>query len=125
MALAAPLSISKPWVRYLLPNLPAAGYMTVLNAGSTDVLITGATSPACGSLMLHQSQDASGMAMMMQMSTLTVPAHGSLILTPGGYHLMCMNPVMKLGQHVTLTLQLQGGATVSANAQVYGATAQP
>jgi len=119
------VTVEKPWVRYLLPSIPAAGYMTLQNDSGTDVVVTGASSPACGMLMLHQSQDESGMAMMMAVSTITVPAHGDVIFAPGGYHLMCMTPRMKIGDVVHITLTFQGGGTVATAARVYGAQNGP
>ena len=117
--------IAKPWIRYLLPNIPAAGYMVVQNTGDTDVELTGAASPDCGMLMLHKSQIDSGMAMMMDVQTVTVPAHGSVTFAPGGYHLMCMQPRMKLGDHIPVTLSFQGGTTISTTMPVYGAQSSP
>lgn len=126
VALAAPpLTVSKPWMRYLLPSIPAAGYMVLSNPGDVDVVVTGARSPACGMLMLHESQDNSGMAMMMDVPNITVPAHGSVTFAPGGYHLMCMNPVMKIGDAVPVVLHLQGGGSVDAILPVYGAQSSP
>jgi len=75
--------------------------------------------------MLHKSEDSSGMAMMMDVPNVTVPAHGSVTLAPGGYHLMCMQPDMKVGDTVKMTLMLQGGASVVVAAPVYGAQGSP
>jgi copper(I)-binding protein len=126
LAWASPtVTVTKPWVRYLLPSVPAAGYMTVRNDGDSDAVLTGASSPSCGMLMLHKSEDSSGMAMMMDMQTITIPAHGSVTFQPGGYHLMCMSPVMKLGDTVKLTLSFQDGPAMTVAAPVYGAQGAP
>jgi hypothetical protein len=119
------VTIQKPWMRYLLPNIPAAGYMTLQNTGAAPITITGASSPACGMLMLHKSQDDSGMAMMMDMQTITIPANGSVTFAPGGYHLMCMQPKMKIGDQLPVTLSFQNGSTLSATLPVYGAQNAP
>ena len=119
------LTVVKPWMRYLLPSIPAAGYMELHNPGAADVVVTGAASPACEMLMLHKSSDTSGMAMMMDVQSITIPAHGSVMLAPGGYHLMCMQPAMKLGEQVPVTLRLQDGSTVAARLPVYGAQNAP
>ncbi len=124
-AATAPVTVEKPWVRYLLPSIPAAGYMVLRNDSGADAVLTAASSPACGMLMLHKSQDSSGMAMMMDVSTITVPAHGSVTFAPGGYHLMCMQPAMKLGESVPITLTFQDGSTVATTATVYGAQTSP
>jgi copper(I)-binding protein len=119
------VTVTKPWMRYLLPSLPAAGYMTLTNSGNTDAVLTGAASPACGMLMLHKSQDDSGMAMMMDMQTITIPANGSVTFAPGGYHLMCMQPKMKIGDKLPLTLSFQDGSSLAATMPVYGAQNAP
>jgi len=125
-ALAQPaVTIAKPWMRYLLPNVPAAGYMVVQNNRGSDITITGAASPDCGMLMLHESTDSSGMAMMMDVPTITVPAHGSVTFAPGGYHLMCMQPAMKVGGQVPVTLTLGDGTKLAATLPVYGAQGSP
>jgi copper(I)-binding protein len=126
LALAGtPLTVSKPWMRYLLPSIPAAGYMVLQNGGDADVMVTGARSPACGMLMLHKSKDNSGIAMMMDVPSITVPAHRSLALAPGGYHLMCMQPVMKAGDKVMAVLTLADGSVVNVTLPVYGAQGSP
>jgi copper(I)-binding protein len=125
LAAAQSVTVQKPWMRYLLPSIPAAGYMTLQNSGSAPVVVTGASSPACGMLMLHKSEDSSGMAMMMDVPNITIPPHASQTLAPGGYHLMCMQPNMKIGENVPITLTFQNGGSVSASLPVYGAQGSP
>jgi len=119
------VTIEKPWMRYLLPNIPAAGYMTLQNTGSAPVVLTGGSSPACGMLMLHKSEDDSGMAMMMDVPNITIPPHTSQTFAPGGYHLMCMQPKMKIGETVPVTLHFQNGSSLAAALPVYGAQGSP
>ncbi len=119
------VTASKPWMRYLLPSLPAGGYLVLHNSSDTPAILTAASSPACGMLMLHESQDSSGMAMMMAVPNVTVPAHGSVSFAPGGYHLMCMQPAMKVGSTVPVTLSFQDGSTLTVAMPVFGATGAP
>jgi copper(I)-binding protein len=115
------VSVSKPWMRYLLPSLPAAGYLTLHNSGNAPAVLTAAASPDCGMLMLHKSEDDSGMATMMDMQSVTVPGNGgSVSFAPGGYHLMCMQPKMKIGGEVPVKLTFQDGSTVAVTMPVYG-----
>jgi copper(I)-binding protein len=99
--------------------------MTIHNDADTPATLTAASSPACGILMLHQSQDTSGMAMMMSVPSIKIPAHGSVTFAPGGYHLMCMAPKMKIGAKVPVTLTLQPGGALTYLAPVYSATTAP
>ena len=124
-AAPAGVTVQKPWIRYLLPSIPAAGYMVLTNSGNSDAVLTQAASPACGMLMLHKSEDDSGMAMMMDVPNVTVPAHGSVTFAPGGFHLMCMQPSMKIGDKIPVTLTFQDGSTLATVMPVYGAQNAP
>lgn len=117
----SPISIEQPWFRYIVPQVPAGGYMTLHNASAASVMLTGASSPACGMLMLHKSETRGGTDRMEGVGAVAVPAHGSLSLRPGGYHLMCMEPHMAVGQKVPVTLTFQGGQAISAEVPVFGA----
>ncbi len=119
------ITAQNAWVRYLLPDLPAGVYLTLPNKGDTPAMLTGATSPACSMLMLHQSMDSSGTSTMMNVSAIPIPAHGALALAEGSYHLMCMDPKMRVGGQIPLTLEFKDGATLPLTAQVYGPSGPP
>ena len=119
------ITVQNPRVRYLLPNLPAGVYLTLTNGSDTPAALTGAHSPACATLMLHESMDAGGPSMMMGVSSIPVPAHGTLALSEGGYHLMCMQPKMRVGGEVPITLEFQDGSLLTLTAPVYGASGAP
>jgi periplasmic copper chaperone A len=114
-----------PWFRYLLPNLPAAGYMVLQNTGTGTAILTGASSPDCGSLMLHQSQEKNGTSRMNMVTDITVPAHGSVTFAAGGYHLMCMKPKLKVGQKIPFALHFKDGSVLLLMAPVFGAGSAP
>ena len=125
-ALAAPpIEISQPWFRYVVPQVPAGGYMTLRNASANPAVLTGASSPACGMLMIHRSETAGGADRMVPVGSVAVPPGGALSFAPGGYHLMCMQPRMKPGETVNVTLTFQGGQTASAAFPVFGAAGKP
>ncbi len=117
------VSIANPWIRFITPTTPAAGYFTVTNAGARPVVITGASSPDCGSLMLHQSRNVNGTEQMVMVSSVTVPAHGSVAFAPGGYHLMCMSPSANVapGRTVPVTLNFADNRMVTKPFVVRGA----
>lgn len=110
-AAAAQVEVSHAWFRALPAGLPAAGYFTLRNSGSEDAILTGAQSPACAMLMMHESSNSGGMGRMASVARLTVPAHGAVLFKPGNYHLMCMKPApgMKPGARVTVTLDFADG----------------
>ena len=123
-AASSALSLSGGWIRLLPGSLPAAGYFTLKNSGTAKVALTGADTPACGMLMLHKSSDTGGMSSMQDVQKVDVPGGGTVNFTPGGYHLMCMDPrpSLKLGASIPVTLSFQGAPPLTARFDVKGAT---
>ena len=124
IAAAPNATVSDAWIRALPASVPSGGYFTLHNNGDKPLTLTGASSPACGMLMLHKSEDMGGMMHMDDMTTIDVPAKGTLKFSPGGYHLMCMDATsaIKPGNTVDVTLQFAGGATLTAKFAVKNAT---
>src|SRR5689334_14258480 len=89
MATPPPMSshvvIAHAWFRALPAHLPAGGYFELRNMGKWPVTLTGAESSACGMLMLHKSEEKSGMGSMADVTSVDVPAKGTLKFAPGGY----------------------------------------
>jgi len=121
-AQAAPLDVSEAWFRSLPGKLPAGGYFTFQNNSGREVAITGASSDACGMLMMHQSSNKGGLSGMAMMEQVKVPAGGVVRFAPGGLHLMCEAPKMKIGTKVPVTLHLAGGNSVTVAFEVRGAS---
>jgi len=120
---AGDLTVSNAWFRALPGGLPAGGYFSLENSGAAPLELTGAKSPACGRLMLHQSTESNGMSRMDDVRSLTVPADGSITFEPGGYHLMCTNPTaaMTPGKSVPVRLLFSNGTHTDANFAVKNA----
>ena len=113
-AAAAPaVTVTDAWFRFLPAGLPAGGYFTAHNTGKSDLAITGAQAAGCGMLMLHMSSDKGGMSGMDMVDKVALPAGGTARFTPGGYHLMCMQPKMKIGAMLPVVLQLSDGTSVA------------
>lgn len=115
-----PLSVTDSWVKAADSGMSAA-FATLTNTTSTDVHVTGATSPATSSLELHEvvTKDG-GMVMQPVDGGFTVPAGGTLTLEPGGYHLMLMDltgPV-RAGDEVPFTLSCGSSGTTTFDAKV-------
>ena len=109
---AAQVHAEKAWIRVLPAGLPAGGYVTLHNTGDTTVTLTGATSARYGHVMLHQSTTEGGMGRMSMVEQLAIPAHGSVALAPGGYHLMLMQATkaVNAGETVPVTLDFADGS---------------
>ncbi|HEX4117493.1 MAG TPA: copper chaperone PCu(A)C [Rhizomicrobium sp.] len=106
------LSVSDAWIRAMPAGIPSGGYFTLHNGTAKNVVLTGAGTPACGSLMLHKSEMTGGMSSMHHVDEVDVPAGGSIAFAPGGYHLMCMQATAAItpGAHVTVTLSFKDGS---------------
>ena len=115
-AFAGDLSVTGDWIRVLPMQLPAAGYFDLRNAGRSEVVLTGASSPACGMLMLHRSVEANGVSKMEDVDRIAIKARTTLAFAPGGFHLMCMDPTnaLKPGVTVPVTLDFADGTSLSA-----------
>jgi copper(I)-binding protein len=119
----AKLTIVDPYI-----PLPAtaggmgAGYLTVRNDGGQDELIR-VSSPAAKSVTLHSSSDSS----MQEVSSLTVPAHGTLQLARGGNHLMIMGwqQPPAVGDQLDLDLTFSRSGTIHVKVPVEPLTYRP
>jgi copper(I)-binding protein len=102
------------WIRVLPGALPAGGYVTLENRGDQPVALTGARSTAYAEVMLHHSSTQGGMSRMAMVESLPIPAHGTVVLAPGGYHLMLMKPAVAVlpGHQVQLQLQFGDGSSL-------------
>ncbi len=120
-----PVTAMNSWFRYIMPQVPAGGYMTLKNTSSQPMVLTGASSAACGTLALHRTETSGGVDRMVPVPRVTVPADGTFRFAEGGYHMMCMNPAMHVGQTVTVTLSFADGSRVPVPFVVYGVSGPP
>jgi len=106
----------------------AAAYFTVANSGAADRL-TSVTASGFSSAMLNRYVKASDGAesMVPADAGAIIPAHGRLVLQPGGYHVMLMHPKGALHQGGTakLTLRFTHAGTVSLTVPVVSDTGLP
>ncbi|WP_128595579.1 copper chaperone PCu(A)C [Paraburkholderia kirstenboschensis] len=110
---AQPITAKNAWVRWLPNNLPAAGYVTLVNSGDKPVDLVDISSPDYGDAMLHQTVSNGSSQKMVMVDKLTVPAHGQVAIAPG-YHVMLEDAKHKIapGDTVHLTLKFSDGATL-------------
>jgi len=83
-----------------------AGYMTLVNTGTEEVVLTGVESQSYASIDVHEMKTVNGLMEMRDMPELTIPANGQVQMLPGGMHLMLKGPRQHFtaGQTVQLTL---------------------
>jgi hypothetical protein len=116
LALAA-IVVLNAWSR------PAIGtgvvYLRIANRGAASDRLDAARAPVARTVELHRSMDGSasmngmrmsGVMSMERVSAVTIPAHGSLTLAPGGYHLMAIGLRHDLHPNERFPLQLHFAA---------------
>ncbi|HFD78806.1 MAG TPA: copper chaperone PCu(A)C [Gammaproteobacteria bacterium] len=116
-----PLQARDAWVREAPPTAQMlAAYLTLLNPGPVDRVVTRVSSPRFDHVMLHRSEVVDGIARMQHVERLVVPAHGTVRLEPGGLHLMMPAPQRRLvaGEQVRFVLELEDGEQLRVEAEV-------
>jgi copper(I)-binding protein len=112
------------WARSAPAGADGAVYLVVRNTTRDTVVLVGAATPAARAASLHESMTmGAGAAAMMHMAPLpraAVPPGDSLVLAPGGRHLMLEGLVRALapGDRIPLVLRLASGDSVLATADV-------
>ena len=121
------LQVSEPWVREAPPTSRVlAGYLTLVNTGDNTVTVTAISSPDFKNTEIHRTVIEAGVARMLAVKQLEVPAGGQLMLEPGGHHLMLFDPLRTLtaGATVTLIMHMNNGKQLSATAPVIRKTSE-
>lgn len=106
------IEISHAWIREAPPtSRMLAGYMQITNLSDKPQLLLEAKSEQLGHIMFHSTVVRDGVARMIHMDKVKVPAKGSISFEPGGRHLMIGAPEggLKAGQHVEVDLIFRGG----------------
>ncbi|MBV9045520.1 MAG: copper chaperone PCu(A)C [Alphaproteobacteria bacterium] len=120
------IAVMGPYLRFISPGVPAAGYFHMINNGLVPAaVLTGASSDACSTLMMHKSTNVGGMMRMEMVDQLTIARGQRLVFEPGGYHLMCLSPKMKIGGTVKVTFKFKDGSNVDAMFKVVGVRDKP
>lgn len=117
----AEVQVEDAWVREAPPGARMlAAYLTVNNSGAEDLVLVEVQSPAFSHIMLHKSEVIDGVARMIHLDEIVIPAQGSVQLQPGGMHLMMPAPEARLsaGDRVPLVLIFADGNRLEVQADV-------
>ena len=102
---AGDITIQKPWARATPKGADVGGaYFVIRNAGAQPDRLTGGTADFA-TVEIHQMKTEDGVMKMQELKGgLPIPAHSSVGLAPGGYHVMFTH----------LTHPLNKGETIKA-----------
>lgn len=120
------INISLPFTRATLPNAPVGGgFLTIENTGAEADRLISATSTVAGDTQIHEMGMEGDVMKMRQLTDgLEIPAGETVVLAPGGFHIMFMGLKQAFveGETVAVTLTFEKAGSVEVLLPV-GATA--
>ncbi len=112
----APLLASDIVITEAIPGQTmSAGFMTLRNNSNETIGITAITSSEFNAVAIHESSIEDGIARMRPLETLTIAAKSSIVLKPGGIHLMLMRPKSSDKSSNDVSLSFYNGETLILN----------
>ncbi|WP_038037070.1 MULTISPECIES: copper chaperone PCu(A)C [unclassified Thioalkalivibrio] len=108
-----------PWIR-LMPGDMTGGYFVLRNHGEQDLRIVAAQAPISEVVELHEHAHVDGVMRMRQVNGLELPAGETLVLEPGGLHLMFigLHEPLTAGDWIPVILEFEDGGTMEIHARV-------
>jgi len=118
---AAGIEIDDAWIAEAPPvSTVNAAYMKIVNTTPADIRIVSMRCENYSSTAFHRTVSTDGIARMVHLEELTVPAGSTLALEPGDYHVMLFNPQHALhsGDTSQCTLELDDGRSLAIRLDV-------
>jgi len=118
------IEVTDAWVREVPPaSTVTAVYLKIENKGDKADKLTGVSSAIAGKAQIHTtSVDDKGVAKMEMQKELEIPAGETVVLEPGGTHIMLIDlkePVMGKDE-IELDLMFENAGEVEVEAHVTG-----
>ena len=115
------ISIENAYVREVPPSVPtSASFLTLSNNSDREVALIKATSEVAENVELHEHTHNNGMMEMRQVQEIIIPAKGTTVLKPGGFHIMLIGLTRKIaaGDTVEISLEFDDGSKKEIEVQV-------
>jgi copper(I)-binding protein len=106
------LVVGGAWIRQPPPGSDvAAVYLSLQNAGTQAVKLTGVECPLAAMVMMHETVQAGGQSRMRALPAVTLAPGAAVAFTPGGRHIMLhgLAHPLQVGERVPLVLVFSGG----------------
>jgi copper(I)-binding protein len=124
----SPITVTAPWLRATPKSAPVAGgYATITNKGAEPDVLLSASLPIAAVGEIHSmSMDHGVMHMARLDKGLEIKPGATVMLTPGGYHLMFLKPSaqLKAGESVKGALTFAKAGTIEVTFAVAGMAAK-
>jgi periplasmic copper chaperone A len=114
------LKIDHPWARASAgPARNGAAFFTVENSGRADRLVA-VSGDLAQRVELHTHRMEGDVLQMRQVEAVEVPAGGTAVLQPGGFHVMLigLEQPLKEGDHFPLTLTFEQAGSITVEVKV-------
>ena len=115
------IEVTDAWARAMPKGAKTgAAYVTVVNKGTTDDQLVGASVPLAAEAQLHTTTNDNGVMKMRPVSAIDVKPGASVTFKPGGLHLMLMGVKEPLaeGQSFPLTLTFAKAGKIETTVKV-------
>jgi copper(I)-binding protein/cytochrome c-type biogenesis protein CcmH/NrfF len=118
--LGTEVRVESAWVRVGTAGSVTGAYGTVYNPSADTLRVVGAQSPVADTVELHETMQHDGMVHMTPQTALAVPPRDSLVLAPGGLHLMvrALHRDLVIGETVRFALLLADGHRIDFPVEV-------
>ena len=112
------IEINDHWVNVIPGNSKSnAGYLTIDNKSGQTIVFKSASSPQFAMVHLHKSMESNSMMMMKPVDSIEIEAGQSLVMQPGGFHLMLKGPTtpIQAGDPVQINLKFADGTEITVD----------
>ena len=117
--------VSDAWMREMPPVVPnAALYMTLHNSGSSSQRLRDLDADWAQTLEIHESRQVEGMWQMQRLDELVIGPGETLVLGPGGIHIMVfgVQRMPRAGERVSVRLLLDDAQSLEIEVMVRSGT---
>ena len=123
LAVAAPPTATGAWARATPPGLTVGAAYVTLTGGTKGDRLVGVKTPRASMVQIHVTVDSNGVAGMREVDGIDLPAGRTVVLAPGGTHLMLMglDGPLVAGQDLPLTLEFEHAGRIEVVAKVRSA----
>lgn len=123
------LTVTGGFVRAMLPNQPVGGgYLTIRNTGAADDRLVSVATPRAGGGEMHEmAMQGTVMRMRALPEGIALPAGATVVLKPGGLHVMFtrVGTPFRTGETVPVTLGFEKAGKLEIVLPVLPAGAMP
>ena len=114
------IRVDAAWIRWLPADVPAAGYLTLINDSDHPIVLVAAESVDFQDVTIHRSVEHAGLVGMEPVREISVDPHSRLEFGAKGYHLMLMHPVRSIATQtqISVTLRFRDGTSLPVPFQV-------